>query len=200
MLKKPLILIAFAEQSAAFVATSHRNHRTSLPAVEKSSEEYLKKLWEEEKLIERDIIVQEAMDGHEEDATKHLVTEMLETALEHVKVLEKEKAKHAKEANDRFEQAVEDERVLQEFVEDYKLGDDVPVVDNYISSRLHEAEQEELEAMKEEDESVREYEDLLAKEKNIKDLLEQMRKYEDFKAIEKGDNSFVSVDEGAVDY
>jgi hypothetical protein len=162
--------------STAFVPTSRGNLHQAALAVEKSSEEYLRELWQDEKLVERDIVVQETLKGNEEDVTKHVVTEMLETALEHLKVLEKEKAKHAKDANDRFEHAAQEERVLHEFVEDYNLGDDAPVVDNYISSRLHEAEREELEAIKEEDEAVREYQDLKTKEENIKDLLEQMKK------------------------
>ena len=166
-----------ASQGTAFVPLSRSRPLLAAPAAEKSSQEYLRDLWEDEKIIEREIVVQETIRGNDQDLTKHLVTEMLETALEHVKVLEKETAKHAKDANDRFEHAAEEERVLHEFVEDSNnLDTDAPIVDNYVSSRLHEAEREELEAMADEDEAVREYEDLRNKEANIKDLLRQMKR------------------------
>ncbi|KAL7505857.1 hypothetical protein ACHAXN_006483 [Cyclotella atomus] len=167
-------------QSGAFAPTKltikHQPLKRSTHLSETSSEDYLRELWQVETIVERDIVVQDTIQGKEKDVTKHIVTEMLETALEHVHVLEKEKEKIAKEANARFERAAQDERVLSEFVEDYNLGEDVPIVDNYVSSRLHEAEHEELEAMKEEDEAVREYKDLRDKEETIKDLLRQMKK------------------------
>ncbi|KAL7518724.1 hypothetical protein ACHAWX_003535 [Stephanocyclus meneghinianus] len=170
--------VASSFQPAAFITTYHRHDCTTLAGEKAGEESDLSKLWDEEKLVERDIIVQETINGNKEDVVRHIVTEMLETALEHVKILEKEKAKHAKEANLRFDHAVEQERVLQEFIEDFKLGDDAPIVDDYIRSRLHEAEQEELDAMNEEDEYVQEYQDLRDKEKDIKDLLEQIKNLE----------------------
>ena len=168
------------QPAAAFVAPSRRHRHTTLAAAKSSTdpEEYLSKLWDEEKLIERDIVVQEIIEGkNEEDVTKHLVTEMLETALEHVKLLEKVKAKHAKEAHDMFEHAAQKERVLHEFIEE---DEELPPIhmDDFVSSRLHQAETEELQAMKKEDESVREYQELRENEENIKDLLEQMRNLE----------------------
>ena len=173
--------IQSASQSTAFVPQSRVDHRlSSAPEAEKStSQEYLHDLWQDEKLIEREIAVQETLRGSEQDLTKHLVTEMLETALEHVKVLEKEKAKDAKDANDRFEHAAQEERVLHEFVEDSTLDmENVPIVDDYVSSRLQDAEREELDAMADEDEALREYEDLRNKEANIKDLLRQIKRLE----------------------
>ena len=168
------IIALLPSQSTAFVPTLAIHHITHLSA-EKSSEDYLRELWQVETIVERDIVVQDTLKD-KEDVTKHVVTEMLETALEHVHVLEKEKARRAKEANDRFEHAAQDERVLTEFVEDYNLDDGAPIVDDYISSRLHEAEREELEAIKEEDDAVREYKDLKSKEESIKDLLRQMKR------------------------
>ena len=142
----------------AFVTPYRRHCHTSLSAEKTNAEEYLDKLWEEEKLVERDIVVQESMKGNEDDVTKHVVTEMLETALEHVKLMEKDKAKQLKEVDEAFEH------------------------DNHeVHESLHESDQQDdLQAMKEEYESacISEYQYLKDKEENIKSLLEQMKKLE----------------------
>lgn len=172
----------YCPPAAAFTASSsHRLHTTtSLQDTKTNTEDYLKKLWEDEKQIERDLVVQDLIDGKtEEDVTKHLVTEMLETALEHVKILEKEKSHQAKLANDLFEHAASDERVLAEFAEEDSEDLLPPVpMDDYLKSRLHQAEEEELQALKDEDEYVAEYEELRSKEESIKELLKQMKKME----------------------
>ena len=176
-----LAAVAMCSPAAAFTASSsHLHTTTSLRDTRKTNtEDYLRNLWEDEKHIERDLVVQELIDGKtEEDVTKHLVTEMLETALEHVKILEKEKSHQAKLANDLFEHAASDERVLAEFAEeDEDLLPPVPM-DDYLKSRLHQAEEEELQALKDEDEYVAEYEELRSEEESIKDLLDQMKKME----------------------
>ena len=51
-------------------------------------------------------------------------------------------------------------------------------MDDYLKSRLHQAEEEELQALKDEDEYVAEYEELRSKEESIKELLKQMKKME----------------------
>eukprot|EP01083_Nonionella_stella_P142131 439069_1 len=176
-----LAAVAMCSPAAAFTASSsHLHTTTSLRDTRKTNtEDYLRNLWEDEKHIERDLVVQEIINGKtEEDVTKHLVTEMLETALEHVKILEKEKSHQAKLANDLFEHAASDERVLAEFAEeDEDLLPPVPM-DDYLKSRLHQAEEEELQALKDEDECVAEYEELRKKEGSIKYLLDQMKKME----------------------
>jgi hypothetical protein len=176
-----LAAVAMCSPAAAFTASSsHLHTTTSLRDTRKTNtEDYLRNLWEDEKHIERDLVVQEIINGKtEEDVTKHLVTEMLETALEHVKILEKEKSHQAKLANDLFEHAASDERVLAEFAEeDEDLLPPVPM-DDYLKSRLHQAEEEELQALKDEDEYVAEYEELRKKEGSIKYLLDQMKKME----------------------
>lgn len=159
----------------AAIAPVHRCHTTLAAA--KETEEYLNKLWKEEKLVERDLVVQEIAieEKDAEDVTKHLVSEMLETALEHVKTMEKDAAHHAKEANEAFDRALQKERVLEEFVEEDEELPPIPI-DDYLKSRLHQAEEEEMQALKAEDEYVHQYEDLREKERSIKDLLEQMKK------------------------
>ena len=142
-----------------------------------AQEKYLDSLWNELKKTERDIIVQEEIEGRDKkDVTKHLVEEMLGVALEHVKTKERIEAKHAKAAHEAFETAIQEEQVLQEFVEEEELHD-VPM-DTFVSDRLQAAEEAEMKAMKEEEESVQVYQDLKASETNIKATLEALKRLE----------------------
>ena len=165
---------ATATRALILAATGNNDDPTS-------SEEYLSNLWNELKRTDRDIVVQEKVnegttETNDEMLTKRLVEEMLDTALEHVKTKERLEARHAKEAHEAFEKAKQEEQVLHEYIEEEQLHD-VPM-DSFISERLHAAEEAELQAMKEEDDSIRTSQELRNSESNIKATLEALKRLE----------------------
>ena len=156
---------------------SSRLHRATLAAAGEDADQYLDGLWNELKKTERDIVVQENIKGtNQNDVTKHLIEEMLETALEHVKTKERAEAKHAKEMHDAFEHAVQDEKELAAFVKEEHLRD--VAMDGFVRERFHTAQQEESQAVKEEGDAVRAYKYYKSVEDKVKATLEAFKRLE----------------------
>lgn len=170
---KPLsiaILLLAASTASSFVANRSPAMKTS---VLRSTGD-LEGMWEELKKTERDIIVQTAVDEQEDTGQvgEILAEKLLETALEYVKTKEHNEEEKVLDAHKAFEHAVEEEKVLEEFVMEDQLND-IPA-DSYVEERLHAAHDAEIEARKEEEAHLKKAEEWHKEEEAVEEVLEEL--------------------------
>lgn len=137
--------------------------------------EVMPKIWDELKKTERDIVVKHHVDETNEDEFVKAMTErMLETALDYVQTKEQIEEADAFAAHKAYQQAVEEEEVLEEFIEADHLND-IPL-DSFVEKRLHSAQQLELDALKEEEDHLKQLDELHKAEESVRAALEELKK------------------------
>ena len=132
------------------------------------------KVWENLMKEEKDIIVQANLKGTDGKVlTKQLAEKLLETALDYVHTKEQVEVEHGINAHQTYEDAIEEEELLEEFVHEEQLHD-VPL-DAYVEERLREAHKQEVQAKMEEEEAVRNFRELKIAEEGFKATLSELK-------------------------
>lgn len=135
------------------------------------------KIWDELKKSERDIVIQQQVgELDESDASKKLVQNLLETALDYVRTKERIEEDLATSAHRTHEDALEEERVLREYVVEDTM--DIPA-DSYVDERFHNAQEMERESRVEEREHLGKWAELRMEEEAIKTALKDLEELEE---------------------
>ena len=137
--------------------------------------EVMPKIWEELRSTERDILVQHQVHGKDESETTKLIAErLLETAMEYLQTKEIIEEEHAFAAHKKYQHAVEEEAVLEEFVMDDNLKD-IPL-DSFVAARLYSAHKTEHDAIQDEEFALHELDELHRKEEVVRATLEELKR------------------------
>ena len=175
------LLLLFARSAVSFVVPL-QDKRGLLQTIlsekaESDAEAHMPKLWEELKKTERDILVQQQLEGSDEtEATEKLVENMLETALDFIKTKELVETERAKTAHENFQWAMREEEALEDFLqEEYKSGLFIDGSES-LEEHAHKAHDAEINAIREEAEALHDLADLYEKEEAVKATLEELKR------------------------
>jgi hypothetical protein len=185
MMKKHFTLLLLFARSAVSFVVPLQDKRVLLQTflsekADSDAEAHMQempKVWEELKKTERDILVQQQLEGSDEtEATEKLVENMLETALDFIKTKELVETERAKTAHENFQWAMREEEALEDFLqEEYKSGLFIDGSES-LEEHAHKAHDTEISAIREEAEALHDLADLYEKEEAVKATLEELKR------------------------
>lgn len=172
---KTCLLLLFSTAVAFQPATVSRRSWTMVSTRAEKHLDELIETWEslkkkEQKLIQENL----AASKNAENSGIDFVEELFETALDYVQTKEIVEEEHADMAHHMVEEAIEGERVLENYAHD-----EMPHganIEDFVESKLQAAKEAEKHAREDEEEAKRSLEELKRNEEYIKTTMEELRK------------------------
>ena len=178
VVRSTLVAVLLGTTVSAFTTVLRNQRRTTNTRIYNSKAENhlneMPKVWENLMKEEKDIIVQASLKGTDGKVlSKMLAEKLLETALDYVHTKEQVEVEHGINAHQTYEDAIEEEELLEEFVQEEQLKD-IPL-DSYVEERLREAHKQEVQAKMEEEEAIKNFRELKIAEEGFKTTLSELK-------------------------